>query len=44
VGVDGVNFIVNTLDVIPHSEVLDSLRLFAAEVMPKFSPTAPSTR
>jgi len=40
VGVDGVNFIVNTLDVIRHAEVLDSLRLFATEVMPKFSPTA----
>ncbi len=36
VGIDGVNFIVNTLEVIPQAEVLASLRLFASEVMPKF--------
>ena len=36
VGVDGVNFIINAMDLIPHQDVLDSLRLFAAEVMPKF--------
>jgi alkanesulfonate monooxygenase SsuD/methylene tetrahydromethanopterin reductase-like flavin-dependent oxidoreductase (luciferase family) len=36
VGVDGVNFIVNTAEVIPHEDVLASMRLFAAEVMPAF--------
>lgn len=35
-GVDGVNFIVNTMEVIPQQEVLESMRLFAAEVMPAF--------
>jgi alkanesulfonate monooxygenase SsuD/methylene tetrahydromethanopterin reductase-like flavin-dependent oxidoreductase (luciferase family) len=36
VGVDGVNFIVNTMEVIEQQAVLDSLRLFAAEVLPRF--------
>ena len=36
IGVDGLNFIVNALEVIPQAEVLDSLRLFAREVMPQF--------
>jgi hypothetical protein len=36
VGVDGVNFILNAFDVVEQQAVLDSLRLFAAEVMPKF--------
>jgi alkanesulfonate monooxygenase SsuD/methylene tetrahydromethanopterin reductase-like flavin-dependent oxidoreductase (luciferase family) len=36
IGVDGVNFIVNTAETIPQEEVLTSLRLFAAEVMPRF--------
>ena len=40
VGIDGINFIVNTVDTIPHEEVLDSLRLFAGEVMPKFARAA----
>ena len=35
VGIDGVNFICNTCELIPQDEVLDSLRLFASEVMPK---------
>ena len=38
VGVDGVNFIVNTCEVVPQEDVLASLRLFAAEVLPKFRP------
>lgn len=33
VGVDGVNFIVNTMEIIDQAAVLDSLRLFAREVM-----------
>lgn len=36
-GVDSVNFLVNCIDVIPQEDVLDSLRLFAKEVMPAFS-------
>ena len=36
VGVDGVNFVLNTAEMIPHEQVLASLRLFAAEVMPAF--------
>ena len=38
VGVDGVNFILNTCEVVPQEDVLASLRLFAAEVLPKFRP------
>ncbi len=36
-GVDLVNFILNAGEVIPQASVLDSLRLFAREVMPAFS-------
>ena len=36
IGVDSINFILNTADTIPQDEVLASLRLFAAEVMPRF--------
>jgi alkanesulfonate monooxygenase SsuD/methylene tetrahydromethanopterin reductase-like flavin-dependent oxidoreductase (luciferase family) len=36
VGVDGVNFIINTMDVIPQADVLASLRLFAEAVLPAF--------
>jgi hypothetical protein len=36
VGVDRVNFILNCLEEIPQEQVLKSLRLFAAEVMPHF--------
>ncbi len=39
-GCDGVNFILNSHNVLPQQEVLDSLRLFAAEVMPHFDPLA----
>ena len=39
VGIDGVNFIANTCDVLSQEQVLDSLRLFGAEVLPKFRPT-----
>ena len=35
-GVDGINFLLSCVDAIPHEEVLDSLRLFANEVMPAF--------
>jgi alkanesulfonate monooxygenase SsuD/methylene tetrahydromethanopterin reductase-like flavin-dependent oxidoreductase (luciferase family) len=36
VGVDCVNFLLNANEVIPQAEVLESLRLFAREVMPAF--------
>src|SRR4029453_5299982 len=36
IGVDALNFIVNTVEAIPQEEVLASLRLFATEVMPHF--------
>jgi alkanesulfonate monooxygenase SsuD/methylene tetrahydromethanopterin reductase-like flavin-dependent oxidoreductase (luciferase family) len=35
-GVDSVNFILNASELIPQEEVIASLRLFAAEVMPAF--------
>ena len=37
VGIDGINFVLNTTELIPQEQVLDSLRLFAAEVMPAFT-------
>jgi hypothetical protein len=36
IGVTGINFLLNTLEVIPHERVLESLRLFAREVIPQF--------
>ena len=36
IGVDGINFLLNGMETIPQQEVLDSLRLFAREVMPSF--------
>jgi alkanesulfonate monooxygenase SsuD/methylene tetrahydromethanopterin reductase-like flavin-dependent oxidoreductase (luciferase family) len=36
VGVDSINFIINTAEVIAQETVLESLRLFAREVMPRF--------
>jgi alkanesulfonate monooxygenase SsuD/methylene tetrahydromethanopterin reductase-like flavin-dependent oxidoreductase (luciferase family) len=35
-GVDTVNFLLNAAETIPQEEVLASMRLFAAEVMPRF--------
>jgi len=35
IGVDAINFIVNTTEIIPQPAVLDSMRLFATEVMDK---------
>ena len=43
VGVDRVNFLLNANEVIPQAEVLDSLRLFAREVMPAFATSKPAT-
>jgi alkanesulfonate monooxygenase SsuD/methylene tetrahydromethanopterin reductase-like flavin-dependent oxidoreductase (luciferase family) len=36
VGIDGINFVLNTTELIPQEQVLDSMRLFAAQVMPEF--------
>ncbi len=44
VGVDRVNFVLNTIELIPQEQVLASLRLFAKEVMPAFKDTAPARR
>ncbi len=37
VGVDRINFLLNAMETVPQQEVLDSMRLFASEVMPKFT-------
>jgi hypothetical protein len=37
IGVDGINFVLNAAEVVSQEQVLDSLRLFAREVMPKFA-------
>jgi alkanesulfonate monooxygenase SsuD/methylene tetrahydromethanopterin reductase-like flavin-dependent oxidoreductase (luciferase family) len=36
IGVNGINFLLNTCETVRQEEVLASLRLFAAEVMPRF--------
>src|SRR5574341_529307 len=36
IGVDGINFILNAVETVPQQEVLESLRLFAREVIPQF--------
>jgi len=36
IGVTGVNFLLNALETIPQQKVLNSMRLFAREVMPHF--------
>ncbi|HSD11765.1 MAG TPA: LLM class flavin-dependent oxidoreductase [Candidatus Binatia bacterium] len=36
IGVDGINFIVNAAEIVSQEQVLESLRLFAREVMPSF--------
>ncbi len=41
-GVDRVNFILNCQEEIPQEQVLQSLRLFAREVMPHFQSETPS--
>ena len=35
IGVDAINFLLNAAEMLPHEEVLASLRLFAKEVMPR---------
>jgi len=36
VGYDGINFLVNFMEVLPQQYVLDSMRLFGEEVLPRF--------
>ncbi len=36
IGVDEMNFLLNAVEVLPHEQVMDSMRLFASEVMPAF--------
>lgn len=36
IGIDGINFMVNGCEFLDQQEVLDSMRLFAMEVMPSF--------
>ncbi|MEA2627149.1 MAG: hypothetical protein QOD06_3194 [Candidatus Binatota bacterium] len=43
-GVDAINFILNVVDVLPQEQVLESLRLFAREVMPAFRGTSEARR
>jgi alkanesulfonate monooxygenase SsuD/methylene tetrahydromethanopterin reductase-like flavin-dependent oxidoreductase (luciferase family) len=38
-GVDRINFLLNAMETVPQQEVLDSMRLFAKEVMPRFAGT-----
>jgi alkanesulfonate monooxygenase SsuD/methylene tetrahydromethanopterin reductase-like flavin-dependent oxidoreductase (luciferase family) len=39
IGITGINFLVNAVETVAQTEVLDSLRLFAREVMPRFRRT-----
>jgi len=41
IGVNGVNFLLNGMEAVPQAAVLDSLRLFAREVMPQFEKERP---
>ena len=34
--IDEINFLLNAVEVLPQEQVLESLRLFAREVMPAF--------
>ena len=36
IGIDNINFLLNAAELIPQDQVLESLRLFAREVMPAF--------
>ena len=43
-GVDRVQFLLNAAETIPQEQVLDSLRLFATEVMPHFTDDSAAER
>jgi hypothetical protein len=36
IGVTGINFLLNAMEMVPQQAVLDSMRLFAREVLPQF--------
>ena len=36
IGVDAINFVLNTADAISQEDVMESLRRFASDVMPAF--------
>jgi len=36
IGVTGINFLLNAMEMIPQQQVVDSMKLFAREVMPQF--------
>ena len=40
VGVDRITFLLNAMETVPQQQVLNSLRLFAREVMPQFASAA----
>ena len=42
IGVDGINFLLNACETVPQADVLQSMRLFATEVMPAFRPATSS--
>lgn len=42
IGIDQVNFMLNAAEILPQEQVLESLRLFAAEVMPSFPKPEPA--
>ena len=44
IGVTGINFLLNAMEMVPQQQVLDSLRLFAREVMPRFRDPAEAHR
>jgi len=44
VGVDRINFLLNCMETVPQQELLDSMRLFAKEVMPVFDRGAAITQ
>ena len=39
IGVTGINFLLNAMEMVPQEAVLESMRLFAREVMPQFRTT-----
>jgi alkanesulfonate monooxygenase SsuD/methylene tetrahydromethanopterin reductase-like flavin-dependent oxidoreductase (luciferase family) len=40
IGVTGINFLLNAMEMVPQEQVLESMRLFAREVMPSFRSAA----
>ena len=44
VGYDGINFFANFMEVLPQQYVLDSMRMFAEDVMPQFKDASRCTQ